>query len=1077
MSIHLNVSNDISVLAARLTARVGGQHRDPFQSEWIVTQTAGMNDWLKQRFATDLGIAANMRFCTPDDVVTQVRYWLQPAGKQPLDREVVRWAIFGLLGTADFRTAHPEKAAYFSDSDIRRISLADEMADLFDQYQIYRSDLLTEWRRRRVHGEAAVDWQEWLWARLQERFDTSHIDRVEAKRALREILLDPEARALVGRRMPILHVFGVAVITPYHLEMIYVLSEFIEVYLYLVNPAPGAYWLEDTTERQMAAKRRGGARTLPGAAQVTLGNELLINLGRLVRDSFSLLFQDQDMINLYDPEEAAPPAGDRLLHKIQRDIQHNRHGSDREEILSSDIEDGSLVLTGSFTPLREVEALYNHLVRLVDGTPGGISPRDILVQVTDIDLYAPYIKAVFGNARYRMPFSIADQSVTADNNMFTAVQALLAIDAEQMKAEEVLELLESPYIRTRFGITDTEDIRDAVRQAGIIYSLEGRQEDDTRYISWHHGLKRILYGLCIGGGVAFDDGREDLLPLDSAEGAAADERIRFIHFLNMLEQLMAERRAPRTIAGWAGYLRRLLEELVFEAGARDDEDHPHFISLLDEMSQLDQFLGEEVSFEVFRHSFLHRLVREQRTRAFLAQGITFCSMVPMRSIPFRVVAMLGMDYDKFPRRDSGVSFSYLVSGEPRPGDRNVRNNDRHLFLETLLSAREMLYISYCSRDEKDAALKPPSSLVDELIDYVAKGMVSQPDTEHLRNQWVLQHPLHGFNSAYFDGRHAALRNYLPESRFRTGIEVAEGAPRVQTFDLQDVDIDRLVAFMQNPPRTLLQRQFNVSYYDEELLLPEHEVFEVDSLQKHALRQDLLGMDPAVLTDYARRQQRTGKLPLHNMGTALAGHLLDEMAELRAAFSSACNGRSSEEVAIDLPLTEGRLIGRIPGVYGDEFIVVCTSSSHFKYVLAGYVRYLALLASGRSLSFVFITSKIEGLHRIDAGTITAAEAIMRLDRFVQYYRSGHAAYFRFHPNLAREDFEMLTADHESFTDQLESLMENDRIFDFNDEYLQKAIGHGFFSKDGFDELKSNVTEIMRPLAAYLPALFPVKKKKK
>ena len=1077
MPIHLNVSNDISVLAARLTARVGGQHRDPFQSEWVVTQTAGMNDWLKQRFATDLGIAANIRFCTPDDVVSQVRYWLQPAGKQPLDREIVRWSLFGLLGTADFQTAYPEKSAYFSDSDIRRISLADEMADLFDQYQIYRSDLLAGWRQHRLNGEAPADWQEWLWARLQEQFDPTHIDRVEAKRTLREILQDDEAKSLVGRRMPILHVFGVAVITPYHLEMIYVLSEFIEVYLYLVNPAPGAYWLEDTTERLLSSKRRGGGRALPDATYVSLGNELLINLGRLIKDSFSLLFQDQDMINAYDPEEAEPPAGARLLQKIQRDIQHNRNGAEREEILPDDIHDGSLVLTGSFTPLREVEALYNHLVKLVDQTDGGISPRDILVQVTDIDLYAPYIKAVFGYARYRMPLSIADQSVTADNNMFTAVQSLLSIDAEQMKAEEVLELLESPYIRSRFGISDTDDIRDAVRQAGIIYSLEGRREDDTRYISWHHGLKRILYGLCIGGGEVFDDGREDLLPLDSAEGAGAAERIRFIHFLNMLEQLMAERRAPRTIAGWAEYLRRLLEEMVFEAGAKDDEDHPNFISLIDEMSALDELVKVEISFEVFRHSFLHRLVKEQRTRAFLAQGITFCSMVPMRSIPFRVIAMLGMDYDKFPRRDSGVSFSYLVSGEPRPGDRNVRNNDRHLFLETLLSAREMLYISYCSRDEKDAALKPPSSLVDELIDYVGKKMADQPDNEHLRKEWVLQHPLHGFNSLYFDHTNTTLRNYLPESRFQTGIVVAEGAPRIQTFELQDVDIDKLAGFLQNPPKTFLQRQFNVSYYDEELLLPEHEVFEVDSLQKHALRQDLLELDPVGLSDYTRRQQRSGKLPLHNMGTALAGYLLDEMAELRATFESARQGRTSQVVDIDIPLTEGRLIGRISGLYDNEQIVVCTSSNHFKYVLYGYVRYLALVASGRNVSLVFITRKVEGLHRIDAGTISFVEAKERLERFVGFFRSGHSEYFRFHPNLAREGFEMLAEDHESFMDQLEALEDNTMNFDFDDEYLQKAIEYGFFSKDGFEELRSNVMEIMAPIAGYLPALFPEKKKKK
>ena len=1069
MSIHLSVSNDLNILASRLTSGLGTRQRDPFRSEWVVTQTAGMNDWLKQRFAHDLGIAANIRFCTPDDVVSQLRYWLKPEGKQPLDREIVRWALYGLLGTDDFMTTFPDKAGYYIDSDIRRISLADEMADLFDQYQIYRSDLLTEWKGRHITGQTAADWQEWLWTRLQAQFDATHIDRVEAKRTLKETLQDPEARALVRQRMPALQVFGVAVITPYHLEILYVLSAFIDVHIYLMNPAPGEYWLDDTTERLLSARRRGGARILPDPTSVTMGNELLLNLGRLIRESFSLLFRDEDMINLYDPEEVEPPATQRLLHKIQRDIQGNRHGDQREEILPTDIRDGSVVLSGSFTPLREVEALYNHLVELVNNTSGGISPRDILVQVSDIDLYAPYIKAVFGYAKYELPFSIADQAVTADNNMFTAVQALLSIDAELMKAEEVMELLESPYIRQRFGITDTDDLRDAVRQAGIIYSLEGRQEDETRYISWHHGIKRILYGLCMSGGAAFDDGREALLPLDSAEGAGASDRIRFVHFLNMLEQMLAERKAPRTIAGWAAYLRRLLEEMVFEAGAKDDEDYIHFITLIEEMSMLDELVKVDVSFEVFRHSFLHRLTREQRSKTFLSRGITFCSMVPMRSIPFRVIAMLGMDYDKFPRKDSGVSFSYLVSGEPRPGDRNVRNNDRHLFLETILSAREVLYISYCARDEKDAELKPPSSLVDELIDYVAKGIAGQPDTDKLRKDWVIQHPLHGFSRTYFDTA-SGLRNYLPESRFSTDIPVALGDPRTQAFDLTDVDIDKLAAFLQNPPKTLLQRQFNVNYYDEELLLPDHEVFEADNLQQHGLKQDLLGMEAADIAEYAHRQKRAGKLPLHNMGKALAETLYEDMVQIRSDFQAACKGRTAADADIDIKLTDGRLIGKISGLYGDDYIVVCTSSSHLKYLLAGYVRYLALLASGRQVSLIFITKKFEGLHRIESGAITALDALQQLDQFVSFFRIGHSEYFLFYPNLAREQFNMMNGDFEAMMDMIEELEEQPMNFDFKDEYLKKAMEHGFFSADGFDSLKVNVDLIMGSIGKHLPVLF-------
>lgn len=1068
MSIQLSVSNDLTILAGKLTQQVGGRRRDPFRSEWVVTQTAGMNDWLKQRFAADLGIAANIRFCSPDDVVTQLRYWLKPESKQPLDREIVRWAIYGLLGTADFGSLYEDKSAYFKDSDIRRISLADEMADLFDQYQIYRSDLLADWRTKRIAGQSADDWQEWLWMRLQEQFDATHIDRVEAKRSLKETLTNPESQQLVQQRMPVLHVFGVAVITPYHLEMMYVLSSFIDVHIYLMNPAPDEYWLEDTTEQLMARKRRGGGRALPDAAGMNFGNELLINLGRLIRESFTLLFRDENMINIYDPEGTEPPGSEKLLHKIQRDIQGNLHGDQRNVILPDDIRDGSLVLSGSFTPLREVEALYNHLVSLVDGTPGGISPRDILVQVTDIDLYAPYIKAVFGYANYELPFSIADQAVTADNNMFTAIQSLLSLDAEQMKAEEVLELLESPYIRKRFGITDTEDLRDAVRQAGIIYSLEGRWEDETRYISWRHGIKRILYGLCIGGGDTFMDGHEEVIPLDSAEGAASD-RIRFIHFLQMLEQLMSERKAARTIAGWAEYLRRLLNELVFEAGARDDEDYIHFVTLIEEMAELDELVKVDISFEVFRHSFLHRLTREQRSKSFLSKGITFCSMVPMRSIPFRVIALLGMDYDKFPRKDTGVSFSYLVSGTPRPGDRNVRNNDRHLFLETILSAREVLYISYCSRDGKDATMKPPSSLVDELIDYVAKGMEGQPDTDKLRKDWVVQHPLHGFNRIYFDGS-SELKNYLPESRFSTGIQVAEGQPKTQTFDLSDIDIDRLADFLKNPPKTFLQRQFGVSYFDEELLLPEHEVFELGNLQQHGLKQHLLAVEPEELRAYVLEQKRAGKLALHNMGYAQAKKLYDNLSQLRTDFQDACNGRTCSDVSLDIKLKEGRLIGRISGLYVDDYIVVCTSSIHFKYLLAGYVRYLALIASGLNVNFIFITSGISGLHRIKAGTINDIEAMDRLETLVSHFRAGHDTYFPFHPNMARADFKMVRGTWENMMDVFDSLEENEKNHDFKEDYVKKAIEHGFFSVGNYPQLQQNVMEIMEPISKLLPEFF-------
>lgn len=1077
MAIQLNVSNSLMVLADRMTEKIGGQRRDPFKSEWVVTQTEGMNTWLKQRFAGSLGISANIRFCSPDDIVSNIRYWLQPAGKKPLDRETMRWAIYEMLGDEKFRDLYPDKAAYFQGSDIRRISLADEMADLFDQYQVYRTDMLTEWNTRWTDGSLAAEWQEWLWHGIRQKFHDTHIDRVETKASVIGSVKDPGQQDIILRRIPELQVFGLAIITPYYLEVLYALSAFMEVNIYLVNPAPEKYWLDNVSERMMAAKRRRTGYALPPDDIEVPGNELLLNMGKLIRDSFTLLFNDQDIIDIYDPIEEIRPESGRLLRKIQYDIQNNLHAENRCSVASDDICDGSIVMNGCFTPLREVETLYNYLVDLVDGSADGISPREILVQVTDIDLYAPYIKAVFGNPVYPLPFSIADQTVTADNNIFTAIQALLSIDAEQMKAESVMELLESPYIRQRSGITDTEDLRNAVRQAGIIFSLDGRQEDDTRYISWNYGLKRILYGLCMSGAPDYHDGTDDFSPLDTAEGATAmEQRIRFINFLSNLNEMLESRKTSRSISDWAAYLRELLEQLVFAAGERDDDDHSAFIALLEEMSTLDESVSVKVDFEVFRHSFMHRLTLERRSQSFLGQGITFCSMVPMRSIPFRVVAMLGMDHDKFPRKDSGLSFSHIDVNDLRRGDRSIRNNDRHLFLETILSAKEILYISYLSRDEKNAEHRPPSSLVDELIDYVSKGMPDPLDTDELRKLWVSEHPLHGFSRKYFEPN-AKLRNYLAEDRFKSGIQVSEGTEKVQEMDLGQIDIEKLISFLRNPPKTYLNRQLGVSYYDEEMLLADHENFEPGNIDRSNLQRALLKIEESELEGFAAQKSREGVAPLHNMGKATIQQLRDQMEMILSDHAAATQGKEAESYSIDLKLADHQLHGLIRNIFGGDLVEVCVSSDHFKYLLAGYVRYLALCASGHSGDFIFIAKAFPGLHRIPAGKFTPEMALEMLSDYVKYYVKGHKDYFKFYPNIARDNFKMIDKGYAEFSDALEKLIDDEKNFEFKDEYLLKAIDHGIFSEGHFDDLQMNVRKIMGPLKEALPVFFSTPKSQK
>src|SRR5580698_9676778 len=113
----------------------------------------------------------------------------------------------------------------------------------------------------------------------------------------------------------------------------------------------------------------------------------------------------------------------------------------------------------------------------------------------------------------------------------------------------------------------------------------------------------------------------------------------------------------------------------------------------------------------------HRL-RGKPTRANFCTGhLTVCTLVPMRSIPHRVVCLLGLDDGSFPRhieRDGDD----LTAQDPRVGDRDVRSEDRQLLLDALLSAREHLVITYSGRDERSNLHRPPAVPVGELLDVI-----------------------------------------------------------------------------------------------------------------------------------------------------------------------------------------------------------------------------------------------------------------------------------------------------------------------------------------------------------------------
>lgn len=1066
MSIQLFVSNSLNKLSGQLGRDQHTLRADVFIPTHLVTQTEGINNWLKLQLADHLGITANYKFMKPSELVSNLYFMLVGPQKPPMNESYLKWNIYQWLGENDFSNQFPTIATYFSGNDVKRIALAGKLADLYDQYQVYRPDLILKWNDETLQGLQASDWQEWLWKKLHLQMKDILKDKASLVHEIIEALKDPQKQAYLKKKMPVLNFFGLAVITPYYLKLYHALGQYIDIRFYLVNPAPHAYWLEDRSELQIA-RLMNRKKVKPDANDIWLqGNSLLLNWGTIMKESFSLLLEQEEFMNNYqDGLSEAPNEPHTLLEKIQYDVFHNLPQDQRQPIFKEDLQDGSITINACYTRVREVEVLYNYLVQLVDEKKESLSPRDIVVMVSDIDAYAPFIHAVFKHAPYQFPYVVADEMLTSGNNLFTALQQILLIDADSFKAEAVMELLESPYIRKRFGITDTDKIRTVLQQAGIRFSIDGNREDETRTYSWNYGLQRMMLGLCISGGQPFDTGEDILLPLDTVEGHDAMEIVRCFHFVKVLEYYVKGRNQQRSLLEWTTWLKELVEDLIFESGEQEDEDFHRFVAQMDQWSLLETDPNLKISYEVFCHSFLDRVGHESRAHSFATGGITFCSLIPMRSIPFKVVAMLGIDFDKFPRQEIKLSFS-LLEKEHRKGDRNVKGNDQHLFLETVLSAKKYFYLSYIGRSAKNNTIIPPSSLVDELVDYILKGLQDEKD---LTSKDVIQvHPLHGFSRKYFSGNQWV--NYLSDEKYRQEIPVAVNVIREQNFSTQQIALHDWTNFFKDPIKWYFNKVLRIWYHDKEVLLPGEETFELDRLDEWSLQQTILFEEAMSLESFREEGIRAGNLPLRNMGRYVIEQQQDQVAEFKSQLHDLIKGATPATLDITVDI-EGTIIsGQLNHIYNNTWIAINTSKDHFKFIAGTFVSYILSIAQGNSLSLTVLSKTMQEPIIIPAGTISEVHARELLIYWMKAYKSGFEEPYLFYPSMLIKPLDLEKFDYSKFEKELVNKVDNARGKNGASRYLVKAFDNGFFNEDNFEIFRTNMLSFFKEIQVYFPQLF-------
>ncbi|MFZ4534901.1 exodeoxyribonuclease V subunit gamma [Propionivibrio sp.] len=953
----------------------------PLENEVILVQSNGIAQWLKLALAADVkagegdgestggcGIAAALDISLPSSFLWQA--YRAVLGREavpeasPFDKSRLLWRLMRLLPDVMTQPVYaPLQRFLDNDSDRRkRFQLAERLADLFDQYQVYRADWLAAWasgedvlieaRGGRPSLPDEQRWQAALWRALLAdvgadnapaggRMVVSNAGRAAVHAAFMQAAgAWPQETRPPGLPRRVM-VFGISALPRQSLEVLAMLARWTQVLMCVHNPCEH-YWADIVADRdllgatQARQTRRNGVPEIISEELLHLhAHPLLAAWGKQGRDFIGLLDEhDSDAaranylphftaigqrIDLFDERDAST-----LLHQLQDDIRALRPLNETCDVWPAvdPARDSSIRFHLAHSAQREVEILHDQLLAAFNAD-ASLLPRDIVVMVPDIDTYAPHIQAVFGllevqDQRY-IPFSLADQGRRHSDPLAQALEKLIGLPQLRFAASDLLDLLEVPALRLRFGIAEENLplLHRWIRGSNIRWGLHAEQRasldlpaqpEPAAPNTWLFGLRRMLLGYAVG---AKATDWQAIEPYDEIGGLDAALLGPLVHLLDRLDATWRILREPAPVSGWCARLRALMADFFLAEESGDaytlqqlDSALQRWLEACDEAA-----LNETLPLSVVGDYWLSQLDEGGLSQRFFAGAVTFATLMPMRAIPFRHVCLLGMNDGDYPRTRVPMDFD-LMGKDYRPGDRSRREDDRYLFLEALLSARDSLHISWVGRSINDNTTRPPSVLIGQLRDHFASGWKLAGFTgeatkggEALLAALTVEHRLQPFSPDYFRVQPNSSPLFTYAHEWRNGAELPREAVRSTAGGLlppllrdEPLSVRDLASFLKDPVKTFFRQRLNVSFERDDPASEDQEPFELDGLGNWKLQDELIRAQENALLDgkvietacaaQLARIHRRGELAAGGFGEYMAATLAEPMPDLFERYQAA-----------------------------------------------------------------------------------------------------------------------------------------------------------------------------------------------
>jgi len=1059
-------SNRLEALAEALADLLRAEPGGPLAPERIVVPHGTVRRWLSLQLAQALGIAANLEFELPAGFAWSVMRSAVPKlpKEQPFAPAQLRWRIHEVLP----RFAEEERDGgalrrYLADGDPRkRFALADRLARVFERCAVYRPDWIRAWEA----GDAP-NWQARLWRQVMdaeaEGSATHWVGAIDAFRGALEGGARPEGWPLRAT------FFAVPALSPSYLDMLGAIGRRIDLRLFVLNPCR-EYWGDIHSRREIGRRSQGAD---PAERYLDEGNELLAAWGRSGRDTFDALVE----VAGGDGEERFVQSdGAHRLAAVQRDVLDLRLASegavDKAANPAADAgssadagagaRDDSIQIHVCHSPAREVEVLHDRLLGLFDAHPD-IGPADVLILAPSLDVYGPTVEAVFGAAG-RIPVHVARQRFAAS----PAVRAffeLLAMRRSRLGAEAVLAPLDAEAVRARFGIaaSDLPAIRDWVREAGIRWGVDARHRaaeglPATGDHTWRQGLRRLLLGHALPDPNELVAGVVPCPPRTSGFEPGGDEAELLGRFVTWCEAVFAlrarleEERPPRE---WVRVLREEIDRLFVGGGAGPGAGTEVgsgarvgasaaasvAIAVAEEVSEVrglvrafarevegtDVPIGSDVVHDVL----LELAEAPSREAVRLADAVPITSLTPGQVFPAEVVCVIGLNDGAFPRSPSFPSFDLVAAGPARRGDRDVRHEDRFVFLEALLAARRAFLVTYTGRGQRDDAPIPPAAVVDELKDYLGRRFSGE--------SFETRHPLQPFSPRYFANPGAAgegsdakegfaaeprgsgageLYSYseamceaarslvssdthsTAPARFEASLPRPAGSPLELEESARRLAFGELVAFFANPTRWFLRERLGARLDLDDASLEDEEPFELDHLDRYRLRSDILDRMRAGVTrprDEALRRG-SGRLPQAALGSIAHGRAWEEVECLHRALGPHRGALEAPPAEIDVEVGGWRVVGSVENVGPEGLVWWRPGRLRERDRIEIRLAQLALAATGAGASGALALSLEENRAK-STGFAAPEDAGGHLAQWIGAWGKGQAGLLPFFPRTS------------------------------------------------------------------------------